>query len=78
MLLMRCAACRKKLWRYDKIGKGEVLRCHKKRIVRDFGICSTDGQKIYCSCGNIIGIDKCSYYKMIDRAFTYAGTKRNV
>ena len=25
-----------------------------------------------------IGIDKGSYYKMIDRAFTYAGTKRNV
>jgi hypothetical protein len=54
-----------------------VLRCHKERIVRDFGNCVTDGQKLYCSCGNIIGIDRCSYYKMIERAFTYAGTKRN-
>ena len=77
MLVQRCAACRKKLWRYDKIGKGEVLRCHKKRIVRDYGNCSTDGQKIYCSCGKSIGIDKGGYYKMIDCAFTYAGTKRN-
>lgn len=77
MLVLRCAACRKKLWRYDKIGKGEVLRCHKKRICRDYGNSSTDGQRISCVCGNGIGIDKGSYYKMIDRAFTCSGTKRN-
>lgn len=77
MLILRCAACRKKLWRYDKIGRGEVLRCHKERIVRDYGNSSTDGKKIYCLCGNTIGIEKGGFYKMIDRAFTYAGTKRN-
>ena len=77
MLLLRCAACRKKLWRYDKIGKGEVLRCHKERIYRDYGACSTDGYKVMCICGNIVGIDKGSFYKMIDKAFTYSGTKRN-
>jgi hypothetical protein len=77
MLVLRCAACRKKLWRYNKIGKGEVLRCHKARIDRDYGNCSTDGDKIHCICGNIIGIDKGSYYKMIGKAFTYSGTKRN-
>ena len=65
------------IWQYDKIGKGEVLRCHKERIDRDYGNCSTHGGKIWCSCGNSIGIDKGSYYKMIDRAFTYSGTKRN-
>jgi len=54
-----------------------VLRCHKKRILKDYGNSSTDGLRIYCSCGNSIGINKGSYYKMIDRAFTYAGTKRN-
>ncbi|MBS1112591.1 MAG: hypothetical protein H6Q92_353 [Nitrospirae bacterium] len=78
MLVLRCTACRKKLWRYEKIGKGEVLRCHKTRIVRDYGNCLTDGQRIYCSCGKSIGIDKGNYYKMIGCAFTYAGTKRNV
>ena len=76
MLVLRCAACRRKLWRYEKIGKGEVLRCHKKRIVKDYGNCSVDGNRIKCSCGNSVGIDKGSYYKMIDPAFTYAGTKR--
>ena len=77
MLVLRCAACRKKLWRYDKIGKGEVLRCHKERIDWDYSNCSIDGDRICCACGNNIGIDKGSYYKMIDRAFTYSGTKRN-
>jgi hypothetical protein len=77
MLVLRCSACRKKLWRYDKIGKGEVLRCHKARIDRDYGNCSTEGDKILCICGNTIGIDKGSYYKMIGKAFTYSGTKRN-
>ncbi len=78
MLVLRCAACRKKLWRYDKIGKGEVLRCHKGRITRDYGNWSTDGVRISCLCGNAIGIDKGGYYKMIARAFTYAGTKRQI
>jgi hypothetical protein len=77
MLMLRCAACRKKLWRYDKIGKGEILRCHKERIDRDLGNCLTYDKRICCSCGNSIGIDKGGCYKMIDRAFTYSGTKRN-
>ena len=77
MLILRCAACRKKLWRYEKIGKGEVLRCHKPRITKDYGNSATVGSKISCICGNNIGIDKGSYYKMIAKAFTYSGTKRN-
>ncbi|MEE4241433.1 MAG: hypothetical protein V2I36_08200 [Desulfopila sp.] len=35
------------------------------------------GQKIQCPCGKNIGIDKGSFYKMIAKAFTYKGTKRN-
>jgi len=31
---------------------------------------------IKCSCGNKIGIDKGTFYKMISKAFTYSGTKR--
>jgi hypothetical protein len=77
MLVLRCAYCRKKLWRYRKIGKGEVLRCHKERIDKDYGNCSADGEKIRCSCGKDIAIDKGSYYKMILKAFTYSGSKEN-
>jgi len=77
MLVLRCAACRKKLWRYDKIGPGEVLRCHKQRIEKDYRNCIETGGRVSCRCGKDIGIDKGSYYKMIGKAFTYAGTKRN-
>ena len=76
MLVLRCAACGRKLWRYDKIGPGEVLRCHKDRIVRIFRIREEDG-KVFCPCGRVVGIDKGSHYKMIARGFTYRGTKRN-
>ncbi len=76
MLIIKCAACKKKLWKYDKIGQGEVLRCHKDRIIKMFQS-SVDGHKIYCNCGKEVGIDKGSFYKMIAKAFTYRGTKRN-
>ena len=76
MLVLRCSACKTKLWRYDKIGPGKVLRCHKSRIDRFYRAREKDG-KICCTCGRIIGIDMGSYYKMINRAFTYRGTKRN-
>ena len=76
MLVIRCAACKTKLWKYDKIGPGEVLRCHKARISTKYTFTARD-EKIQCGCGKEIGIDKGSYIKMISKAFTYSGTKRN-
>ena len=75
MLTIKCAACKRKLWKYDKIGKGQVLRCHKSRITRTFDFIQ-DADKIKCVCGQTIGIDKGSFIKMIDKGFTYSGTKR--
>ena len=77
MLIIRCAACKTKLWKYDKIGPGEVLRCHKARIEKIFSATPAVDHKIFCTCGKEIGIDKGSYYKMIAKAFTYSGTKRS-
>jgi hypothetical protein len=76
MLTIRCSACKSKLWRYDKIGPGEVLRCHKARMGKIFSI-HEDAGKVYCSCGKAVGIDKGTFYKMIAKAFTYKGTKRS-
>ena len=76
MLVIRCAACKNKLWKYDKIGPGEVLRCHKARITKKYRFAARDG-KIACGCGKEIGIDKGSFIKMISKTFTYSGTKRN-
>lgn len=76
MLILKCAACKRKLWRYDKIGPGEVLRCHKDRIKKMYNS-RVEGGKIQCLCGKDVGIDKGSFYKMIGKAFTYSGTKRS-
>ena len=76
MLVLKCAGCKKKLWRYDKIGPGEVLRCHKNRIIKMYASIKED-DKIKCFCGKDIGIDKGTHIKMILKAFTYSGTKRN-
>lgn len=78
MLVLRCSRCRAKLWKYDKIGKGAVLRCHKARIVQWYEEPVLQGDKICCpACLQAVGIDKGSFYKMDHRAFTYNGTKRN-
>jgi DNA-directed RNA polymerase subunit RPC12/RpoP len=76
VLVLKCAACKKKLWRYDKIGPGDVLRCHKDRIIKMYASIKED-DKIKCFCGKDVGIDKGTFIKMISRAFTYSGTKRN-
>jgi hypothetical protein len=76
VLILKCAACKRKLWRYDKIGPGEVLRCHKDRIQKMYNS-QMNGTKIQCRCGKDVGIDKGTFYKMIAKAFTYSGTKRS-
>ena len=76
MLVLRCAACKKKLWKYDKIGPGEVLRCHKARITKKYAF-TAKNHKIQCTCGKDVGIDKGTFIKMIGKAFTYSGTKRS-
>jgi len=76
LLVIRCSACKRKLWKYDKIGPGEVLRCHKDRIAKVYGF-EEEWGRVRCLCGHTFGIDKGSYYKMIGKAFTCSGTKRN-
>lgn len=77
MLVIRCAACKSKLWRYDKIGQGEVLRCHKSRIKKEYTKTVSENNKVFCTCGKPVGIDKGMFYKMIPKSFTCSGTKRN-
>lgn len=77
MLILRCAGCKQKLWRYKKIGQGAVLRCHKSRINKMYGNMEMEGNKLKCSCGLNLGIDKGKFYKMIAKSFTCSGTKQN-
>jgi predicted RNA-binding Zn-ribbon protein involved in translation (DUF1610 family) len=74
MLTIRCSACKTKLFKYEKLGKGEVLRCHKARIRRMLAA-RDEGGELRCPCGNRVGIDKGSYWKMVAKAFLAAGAK---
>ena len=76
MLTIKCAGCKHKLFKYKKIGPGQVLRCHKERISRDFGSRVREG-KLLCPCGRVIGQDKGTYFSMDKKAFTFSGTKTN-
>lgn len=77
MLIIKCAACKNKLWKYEKIGQGEVLRCHKVRIRKFYSEIIKENNKVKCGCGKDIGIDKGTFIKMDPKAFIYNGTKRN-
>ncbi len=72
MLTIRCSKCKRKLFKYKKIGKGRVLRCWKDRIVEDYTV--HEENLIKCPCGSTIGLDKGLFIKMKQRAFTYSGT----
>jgi len=75
MLTIKCAACKQKLFKYHKIGKGSVLRCHKDRIHQSYGA-SLNGTELVCGgCGQKIGRDKGTYFGMDRGAFTATGTK---
>ena len=76
MLTLKCSACKRKLWKYDKIGKGAVLRCHKDRITRTYQM-NKEGDKVKCQCGKVVGIDKGPSIKMISKSFVYSGEKRS-
>ncbi len=74
MLTVKCASCKRKLFKYRKIGSGELLRCHKDRISKAFHYRADEG-KLLCACGQVVGEDAGAYFKMRQSCFTYSGTK---
>jgi len=73
MLTIKCSKCKRKLFKYKKIGKGRVLHCWKDRILKD---CSVhEGSKVQCRCGNLIGFDQGKWIKMRQTSFIYTGKK---
>jgi hypothetical protein len=74
MLLIRCATCKTKLFKYIKLGKGEVLRCHKTRIEEMLAAVEAEG-KLLCPCGEVIAHDKGSHWGMVRKKFKYSGEK---
>lgn len=72
MIIIRCAKCKSKIFKYKKVGKGKLWHCWKDRIINDY--CIREGNKVQCQCGNVIGIVEDKWIKMKQHSFTYTGT----
>ena len=59
---IKCPGCKNKVFKYKKVGKGNLLRCWKDKIINDNS--QKEGDKFKCICGKTIGIDKGNYIKM--------------
>ncbi|XMB65909.1 hypothetical protein RI065_06270 [Mycoplasmatota bacterium zrk1] len=70
MLIIRCAKCKSKIMKYNKVGHGSIIKCYFNRIEKKFVSTESD---LRCTCGNKIGIKKDRYYKMIGKSFIYSG-----
>ncbi len=73
MLTVKCARCKKRVFKYLKFGKGKLLHCWKGRIIRDYSV--RDGREVKCQCGNIIGLDEGKWIKMKPHSFICSGAK---
>jgi len=71
MIIVKCAKCKRKVFKYLKIGKGRLWHCWKDGIIKDYSV--RDGNKIECQCGNLIGIDEGKWIKMKQHSFIYSG-----
>jgi len=72
MIIIRCAKCNSKIFKYKKVGKGRLWHCWKERIIKDYSI--RDGSNVKCQCGNVIGVVEGKWIKMKQYSFTYRGT----
>lgn len=74
MLTIKCSGCKRKLFKYRKIGPGKVLRCHKARIVKKIDIVE-QVDSLVCPCGQVVGLDMGRFFKMNADMFIHTGTK---
>ena len=71
MITVKCAKCKKKIFKYAKIGKGKLWHCWKDRIIEDKSI--RKANEIKCQCGSLVGVDEGKWIKMKQHSFTYSG-----
>lgn len=72
MLVLKCSRCKKKLMKYNKVGKGRILNCWIDKIKNDVTL--RDGDDVKCVCGNIIGNVTPKGIRMKPNSFTFSGT----
>ena len=72
MLTIRCASCKRKIFKYKKRGKGRLWHCWKEKIIEDHSVRA--GDEVRCTCGNLVGIDERKWIKLKQYAFIRTGT----
>ena len=72
VIVIKCARCKSKVFKYVKVGKGRILHCWRERIAEDYSV--RDGNEVKCRCGNLIGVDERRWVKMKRHSFIYSGT----
>ncbi|EHQ34679.1 hypothetical protein [Methanoplanus limicola] len=72
MITVCCAACGKKLFRYQKIGKGRLLHCWHTRISSNHSV--RRGDDVYCTCGQHIGVVETKWINLHGGSFTVKGS----
>ena len=73
MMIIKCAKCKREVFKYVKIGKGKLWHCWKDRIVEDLSV--HDGKNIKCNCGNLIGFNEEKWIKLKRHSILISGTK---
>lgn len=64
VMTIQCKKCKRKVFKYLKVGKGNLLKAYKSKIKADYF--RVDNDKMMCQCGHVLAIDKGNYYKMSD------------
>jgi len=62
MIILRCAKCKRKIFKYRKIGKGKLLLCWKARLIEDYTLRKQN--EVRCECGNLIGVVERKWIQM--------------
>ncbi|MEA3282572.1 MAG: hypothetical protein U9Q68_08455 [Euryarchaeota archaeon] len=71
MIIIKCAKCKRKIFKYQKIGKGRLWHCWNSRILRDYSV--RDGNEVKCRCGNLIGVAEAKWVNMRQHSYIYSG-----
>ena len=74
MLTVKCAKCKSRVFKYVKIGQGQLIKCHRDRIAEDNAV--YDGEKVLCpKCGNLIGKVDGPRIRLRRSSFVHTGHK---
>jgi hypothetical protein len=72
MIVIKCARCKRKIIKYEKIGSGRVLRCFKARVSKYYT--EPVNGNLVCKCGEMIGEDAGAWFQMRLDSFISKGT----